>query len=178
VAIAAQDYNDQDLDIAPIADPQMSSDTQRMMRATALLELTQNPLIGPKLDARAIAMRYLQAIGEQQGQQIITPPSPQEQQPPPELIKIQADHQRDMAELQLKQQALQIDAGRAQTEQALAGVKAQEMEAKKNKITADAMKDVADTHIASQKVAIDAAHLHIDNKIANAEVKNANKDRS
>jgi len=77
----------EDCELTPQADPNTASQTQRLMKVAALKQLQAgNPSM---YDPIAIDIAAMQAIGWGNPQQFMAPPSAQ-QQPPPELMQIQA----------------------------------------------------------------------------------------
>lgn len=57
--ILASDYNDEDLDVVPVADPTIASDSHKIMRAEMLLQFSQDPMF----NRQEIYRRYLEALG-------------------------------------------------------------------------------------------------------------------
>ena len=82
----------EDCDLVPQADPNTSSQTQRLMKVLALKQLVaSNPSL---YDPIAVDTAALQALGWSNPQQFMVPASAQGK-PPPELIKAMADMQND-----------------------------------------------------------------------------------
>lgn len=95
LAIAQSDFEDKSIDIRPVADPNMSSDVQRMQKAQA-----EMALIGqPGVNAYEIIKDYLRAMGSENIDKKVQPPDPNAP-PPPEMIQLQA--QLDMQGKQLE----------------------------------------------------------------------------
>jgi hypothetical protein len=127
-------------ELIPQADPNTASQVQRLMKVMALKQLQQaNPSL---YDPIAIDTAALQAIGWSNPSQFLAPPSAQ-QNPPPELVKMQAD------------------AKAAQTMSDAHMLSAQ----------SKAKSDEAKTQIDAQKVQIDAAKVEIDKMKAEAAMK-------
>ena len=59
VAISQQDYMMDDMDVVPVSDPNVVTDTQKVMRAEALMQFAQDP----EMNGMEIKKRYLEAIG-------------------------------------------------------------------------------------------------------------------
>ena len=114
----------EDCDLVPQADPNTSSQTQRLMKVLALKQLVAtNPSL---YDPIAVDTAALQALGWSNPQQFMIPQKAQAN-PPPELIKAMADMQNDKisaearmmdsqtraqetaAKIQLDQERLQIE---------------------------------------------------------------------
>lgn len=126
-------------EIVPQADPNTSSQTQRLMKVIALKQLqSQNPSM---YDPIAIDTAAIRAIGWSNPEQFLAPQSAQAN-PPPELLQAQAKVQTDMA----KANAMTMD---AQTRQMIAASKAQFDEAKLQieaiKAQGQLQKDMEDT---------------------------------
>jgi hypothetical protein len=82
----------QDVSLVPHADPNTSSQMQRLMKVAALKQLVaQNPAL---YDPIAVDTAALQALGWSNPQQFMIPPSAQGQ-PAPEIIKGMADIEND-----------------------------------------------------------------------------------
>jgi len=89
--IAKQDYNEKDCDVVPVSDPANISDTQRLMKAQALLEM-----LGRGLNDTAIMSRFLEALQIEGTDEIkVAPPQP----PPPEIL--QKERELDIKEREL-----------------------------------------------------------------------------
>jgi len=81
-----------DCDLVPQADPNTSSQSQRLMKIMALKQLQQ---ASPSLyDPIAVDVAALQAIGWNNPEQFMVPSSAQDK-PPPELMKAMADMEND-----------------------------------------------------------------------------------
>jgi hypothetical protein len=81
-----------DCDLVPQADPNTSSQAQRLMKIAALKQIAgMNPSL---YDPIAVDMAALQALGWSNPQQFMIPASSQSK-PPPELIKAMADMEND-----------------------------------------------------------------------------------
>lgn len=106
--------------IIPAADPNMVSETQRLIKAQGLLELIQLGTVNPSEATKQIL--------EQQGQanikQLMTMPPPPT---PPEVLKIQSQEKIEMAKLQLEQMKLMSENQKRQSEIALNIAKAKEL---------------------------------------------------
>jgi chaperonin GroES len=127
-----EDFDGSDCDIYPIADPNLSSDMQRMARVQAMREM-----IGlPGVNSRAILMYALDALHVEEA--LIAEILP-EQDPNgnPEAQKLLHDAEMKMAETQLKERELDI------REQEF-NLKAQETEAKVVNLLSQAIKNFAD----------------------------------
>ena len=76
-AVARTDYEDEDLDVIPISDPNMTSDTQKLARAQVIAEGSQNPSWGPLHNQYEAAHRYYTAASIEDIDELIQePPEP------------------------------------------------------------------------------------------------------
>jgi chaperonin GroES len=139
IAISQRDYALDDLDIAPVADPTMSSEAQRLARANALLQTMQlNP---DPMGQMEILRQYYDAIGaknldrlldiNKMTQQMLNPP------PNPEAIKLELEVQKAKDEADLK-----LDEAEVKRMEAVARI--QKLEAEIEQIKASTMKTLAE----------------------------------
>jgi chaperonin GroES len=68
--IGREDYQDEDLDVIPVSDPNMASDMQKMARAQALMQFNGDLLI----NQTEIRKRVLEALGERDIKTLMTVP--------------------------------------------------------------------------------------------------------
>jgi len=100
VAIRA-DYNEKDLDVVPVSDPNQGTDIQRLAKAQALMQVKG----APGINDWQIVHNYLEAIKIDNIEEIHPKEGKEQagQQPPnPEMIKIQMDAEIKKHELALK----------------------------------------------------------------------------
>ncbi|MHB8483941.1 MAG: hypothetical protein ACYDBV_14685 [Nitrospiria bacterium] len=97
-----KDFEDDAIDVKPVADPVLASSAQRLAQAQILFQILDRPEVDPK----EILTRYLEAAEIKEIQRIL----PVGKQPPPnpDLIKVQQDGQFKQQQIQLDQQKLQI----------------------------------------------------------------------
>lgn len=117
-SINPQDFDPEVFDVCPTADPTATTQTEKLMKAQALMELMQ--AFGPALDPQKVLMRILQAQEQPNWQELIPgmqqtgQPAPVPKQPDPKIMAIQAKTQADQAKLQMQQtaqqQKMQMDA--------------------------------------------------------------------
>lgn len=94
--IMQKDYNSEDMDILPTADPSAVSQFQKVIRAEALLPMIQ--LGAPR---RAVMKRYYDALEIENPDEVLPPPD--EMTPPsPEAVETQHDMQMEEADLVLR----------------------------------------------------------------------------
>lgn len=82
-AIKREDYQTGAEDIAPVADPTIVTDAQKMMRGQAILDAAMNPAAEGVINKRAALIRHFETIGVEDPEELLMPepegPSPQEQ---------------------------------------------------------------------------------------------------
>lgn len=101
LAISHDVFNEQELDIMPVADPTQSSEAHRLIKIQAIQQLMQTPLINV-LNLQAVAARIFKDLQIERPQELINPPQPPQQPAPdPKLVQVQLQHQVDMAKQQL-----------------------------------------------------------------------------
>lgn len=136
------DYQTDDLLVVPIADPSLSSDMQRLLKAQALKDLSQRP----GLDEVEITRRLVAAINPDNkdsllltdGQIAGTEPVRWKPPPPPQMVVAQAKAVRLQQQAQEANVRLQMDMLKFQVELA-------EMEARIGNVKADTMLKLAKT---------------------------------
>lgn len=143
------DYDMKSLDIAPVADPSVSSDAQRLARARALMEI-------PTLDPFAVSKIFLEALQIDESLIEVLLPLPDPNAPPPpesqktiaETDKIRAETQEIIAKQQQAIIALQIQASDADA-------RSKEAEGRIAKMIADAQNNAQKLRIVSDKSAVE-----------------------
>lgn len=101
-AVAQRDYDNKSIDILPIADPNLSSDVQRMVQDQALLMILNEP----EIDRYEVLRRHLDTLQVPDKEKILPPPQPQP--PNPDIIAIQADIEHKAQLLNLKDRELKL----------------------------------------------------------------------
>lgn len=107
-AIFQEDFESTGLDIIPQADPNLSSDMQRLSKAEALRQMIGQPGVDPK----PILTMYLRAlrIEEEMIEQILPPPPPpQEPAPDPKMLEMIQKLEIEQAKLKIKEDELAIE---------------------------------------------------------------------
>lgn len=84
-SVQLQDYNGEDLDIGPVSDPAAVSESHKLIRAQALMEMKDDPYLNPM----EIRKRYLIAIGEEGIDNLLV--EPPEQGPDPKVLEMGAN---------------------------------------------------------------------------------------
>jgi len=99
-----EDYRTGDLDILPVADPNMASDVVRVAKTQALFETISGR---PNVDEDEITRRGIQMLQVPDPDKIIIPEEKRQQVPDPELMKVQLE--RDKFELEIMKWLTQED---------------------------------------------------------------------
>ncbi len=106
--ISAEDYKDTAIMIKPVADPNLSSSSERQRKAQAILEFGQNPLLAPHMNGYGVGQYVCDAFDLDNPAQLLQPPDPNAP-PPPEILQIQSDmaHKQDQLQLEAEKVELQ-----------------------------------------------------------------------
>lgn len=107
-AIGPEDYNADDLDILPVADPNMVTEMQKFAQAEFLQTFLQDPYVDP-LEARK---RIFMAAGVPDADELLVEQAP----PDPELAAAADEMEVKKREVEIKGQQVQIDGQKAQAE--------------------------------------------------------------
>ncbi len=164
------DYNTDELDILPVSDPNMASDTQRIQKAQAVMSLST-------VDPRKAEMELLKALNfsDAKIQELMPEPDPNAP-PPPEVEKTKAETQKLLAEtqqiqaeMQMLNQKLQIEIAKLEASAADTQTRRDESDARIEKMQSDAIEGAAKVQIAAQKsqdesAQTDEAQIHKENK--------------
>ena len=118
------DFNSSLINIQPTADPNATSQQEKLMKAQALLELMGTGLIDPQ----KTIMRVLEAQQQPNWQELIPgmqetgQPAPPQQQPDPKLMAIEAkaktDQQKAMMDMRVKEHAMAVEGRQKEQEMA------------------------------------------------------------
>lgn len=161
-----EDFEMDNLDILPVADPVMSTGAQRVARAEALLQV-------PGLNPYEQTKYYLQALqlDEQTINRLLPQPDPQAP-PPPEVLKLlaevdrlKAEAQALMAESQVKAQKVQIDAAKLDLQSREQQTLDEESDARIFKMGADIQAKEMDLQLKAEKQALDAGKAKAEHEI-------------
>lgn len=112
--IKKSDYNFEDVDITVESDPNVASDTLRLMKAQALLELAQTGAVDPV----KAGQRILEAMDQPNPQELAPGPPPPDPKVQAIQAKAQIDQQTAQQDAQLKQQEAAMEAKMREQEMA------------------------------------------------------------
>jgi chaperonin GroES len=81
--VQKQDYDIASMDVCPVADPSMVTDMQRQAKTQVLLQITENPVLGPLQNGREVLSRVYDTARIEDSDKLLVPeqkgPSPAEQ---------------------------------------------------------------------------------------------------
>jgi chaperonin GroES len=106
-----EDFDSEVYDVCPTADPTATTQTEKLMKAQALMELMQ--AFGPALDPQKVLMRILQAQEQPNWQELIPgmqqsgQPAPMPPQQDPKVMAIQEKAKAEQAKIQMQMQESQ-----------------------------------------------------------------------
>lgn len=109
-----QDFDLTQLDVFPTADPNMAAESQRAMKAEALLAIKDDPLIPPENKINIIR-EFLTTIGYENLDRFV--PSMETAQQDPMISQLKQEYEQKSAELQQQQQQLQQSQQQIQLQQ-------------------------------------------------------------
>lgn len=160
LAIVKKDFDTAKVDIMPVADPNLSSDAERVQEAAIIQQLMTLPGVDP-LKATKLIIDRVNIPGIEE----ILADEKAEQPPNPEMIKLQADmegHAQELRqkdeELELKRQefALKIELTKAQIEQ---------MKANALAMIAKAQSEPVKTELSQYQAYLDTVSKQIDTEL-------------
>jgi len=140
---SVEDYRDYKMDISPVADPNMSAESQRLANSQAISLLAQNPAILQSLNIQELVKEFFESLRIPQ-EKIEKLTTPVQQGPSPEMMKLQLEQQKLQQSGQVDQLKAQNDAKQTEIEQLKAFIKSKEAEAKVKKMEADAYSKMVD----------------------------------
>lgn len=139
-----QDFSSKGYDICPGADPAAISQTEKLVKAQALMEIL--PL--GTIDPMKVTVRLLEALEIPNWEDVVSPSAgqAQEQQPDPKLLELQMKQQAEQQKAQVKQAELQMKSELAARDQ----IFKQQMEEYKAKMDIALQRDKARAELASK----------------------------
>jgi chaperonin GroES len=139
--VQKSDYDLASMDVCPVADPKMVTDMQRSARAQVLMQIGQDPALGPLQDPMEVLRRVYDAMGIEEPDKLIKKqqgPSPAEEL---QMQAMQAKTGRDMA-------GAQKDAAIADKTTAETALLPRQADADVTKTLSDAQKTMMDAQMA------------------------------
>lgn len=172
IQISQEVFNEDELDIVPVADPTQSSEAHRFIKLQALEQLMQTPLMNI-LNPQAMAMRIFNDLQIDRPEELIAQPQPQ--QPDPKMIEMQMKQQINMAKLDLEKQKgereqvlIQIETLKTQIKHMETQIRASESEERQRMMIAKSHKDQQEANVkermanvAEDKVEVERERLEL-----------------
>lgn len=160
-----QDFESENIDVIPVADPYMSSDVQRLTRFDALKSYIGLPGVNPKpiLDFGLDAMRVPKEMKEQ-----ILPEQDPNAAPPPEVMQMMHEAEIEKARLATKEQELALREREIDLKEREAVYTAVLKSAQAQKALTEAAATQDSTQLAALNSLIDSAYREIDRDDARA----------
>jgi chaperonin GroES len=174
--VQKSDYDLASMDVCPVADPKMVTDMQRSARAQVLMQIGQDPALGPLQDPMEVLRRVYDAMGIEEPDKLIKKqqgPSPVDQL---QMEALQAKTAKDMAGA--SQAAAQADKTTAET-----ALLPRQADADVTKTLSDAQKTMMDAQMAPADRLMEAQRqdmedAHRDKDREEMRVKMADKEAS
>ena len=161
-AIAKQDYEASGIDVYPVSDPSISSDSKKMATANLLLTLAQTPwaqAMAPQ-EAVALILRAVDVENEDIGK-LMPPPDPNAP-PPIEQQELELKAQQLQATTDIENKKAQVKMYDVQSKRMQVEMKMKESQSKILKMRADAMKDFAVAEQSKEQLELQKKKLELD----------------
>lgn len=172
IQISQSIFDEEELDIVPVADPTQSSEAHRFIKLQALEQLMQTPLVNI-LNPQAMAMRIFKDLQIDRPEELIVQPQPQ--QPDPKMVELQMKQQVQMSKLELEKQKgqreqvlIQIETMKTQIKQMEAQIRANESDERQRMMVAKSHKDQQEANVkermatvAEDKVEVERERLEL-----------------
>ena len=172
IQISQEIFNEDELDIVPVADPTQSSEAHRFIKLQALEQLMNTPLMSV-LNPQAMAMRIFNDLQIDRPEELIAQPQPAP--PDPKMMELQMKQQIGMAKLDLEKARgqreevqIQIDMMKTQIKEMEAQIRAQESDERQRMMIAKSHKDQQEANVkermatvAEDKVEVERERLEI-----------------
>ncbi len=147
VQVLKEDFNDDDIEVVPVADPTESSEAHKYAKGQFILQMLQSPAM-PALNLQENLTELYKIMNYENPERFISPP--QQQAPDPQMLKIEADTKKHQMDHQIDVAQIENDRLRAENERLKISLKAQEVKikadeskVKQGKMKADAAVDMA-----------------------------------
>ena len=144
-------FNEDELDIIPVADPTQSSEAHRFLKLQAVEQMLQSPLVNV-INLPAVAIRIFKDLQLENPEELIAPPQPA--QPDPKMLELQMKqqiaqqkHELDQIREQREGMKLHIDMLNTQIKQKELQMAQQESDEKQRMMLAKAHKDQQEANV-------------------------------
>jgi hypothetical protein len=140
--IVQNDFDEQNLDISPVADPTMSSEAHKYARLQAMINIWSTQAI-TSCNLQEQLTKFYTELDFPDAASMVSQPQPPP--PNPQLLKVQLDAQNSEKDHQIEQLKLQLQAEKLKHEEMKIGLKAQDTSNKTMESKARVAKTIADT---------------------------------
>jgi chaperonin GroES len=172
IQVSQDIFNEEELDIIPVADPTQSSEAHRFIKLQALQQLMQTPLMNV-LNPQAMAMRIFGDLQIERPEELIAQPQPP--QPDPKMMELQMKQQVNMAKLELEKNrgereevSIQIEMMKTKLKEMEAQIRFQESDERQKMMIAKSHKDQQEANVkermanvAEDKVEVERERLEL-----------------
>lgn len=183
IQISQDIFNNEELDIMPVADPTQSSEAHRYIKLQFLQQLMQTPMINV-INLPALANRMFKDMQIEQPEELILPPQPPA--PDPKAMEVQMKHERELMKIELDKireeregLKVQIEMMKTKIKQNEALMAYQESDEKQRMMIARAQKDQQEAGVKERmaKVAEDKVEVERE-RLALMEKQQRNENRN
>lgn len=172
IQVSQDIFNEEELDIVPVADPTQSSEAHRFIKLQALQQLMQTPLMNV-LNPQAMAMRIFNDLQIDKPEELIAQPQPP--QPDPKMEELKMKQEVNMAKLQLESKrgereevSIQIEMMKTKLKEMEAQIRANESDERQKMMIAKSHKDQQEANVkermanvAEDKVEVERERLEL-----------------
>ena len=169
-AVARLDYEDESLDVIPVADPTVASDVLRYTKAQALLQLIPLPMV----NGHEIIRRYLEDLEIRQIDAILPPPQPAP--PSPDMIEAQAKIMKMQMEAESDKMDKELKLMELKLKEKELNIMANESGAKIAKLESDAVAAVHNARLNRDKAVLQRDKIILDKDSKNTELRIKDKE--
>ena len=176
INVSKEIFNEDELDIIPVADPTQSSEAHKYMKIQALEQMMQTPA-AQVLNMAEVTKQILFDLQIENAEQLIAPPQPPP--PDPKMMEIQMKQELGRAKIELETAReqregvkLELEMLKIQIKQNEALIKQQESDEKQMQMIARAKKDIQEasvkermTRVAEDKVEVERERLELMDKL-------------
>ena len=184
--VGPEDFDSDEYDICPAADPTAVSQTEKLLKAQGLVEMLQT--FGPMMNPVEVLSRVLEAQEQPNWQRVISqqvlatgqvPPPP----PDPKLLaiqgKMQADQQKAALDTQQKQVEMELDGRQAEQKMQMeAQAHAQKMQIESEKAQVKAASDIQMANIFAATERAKGQQTLVNNQDAHAQKMTQEKEKA
>jgi hypothetical protein len=148
IQVLKEDFNDDDIEVVPVADPTESSEAHKYAKMQFIMQLL-NPPAMPALNLQENLIELYKGMNYENPERFVSPP--QQQAPDPKMLQVQAQAQKQEQDHQIDLMHVENDRLKEENNRLKISLKAQEVKikmeeskVKQGKMKADAAVDMAD----------------------------------